>query len=118
MEDRKIVELYFARNEEAVEATAKKYGKYCFSISKNILSCKEDAEECVNDTYIDAWYSIPPHKPNSLALFLGKITRRIAIDRWRKQNAQKVHNSQSADEKDLHGLCITDFPQENEYAIL
>lgn len=116
MEDRKIVELYFARNEEAIEATAKKYGKYCFSISKNILSCKEDAEECVNDTYIDAWYSIPPHKPNSLALFLGKITRRIAIDRWRKQNAQKRGGGEVTLVLDELYQCVPDFTDvEQEY---
>lgn len=89
MDDKKIVDLYFARNERAVEETATKYGTYCYSISYNILSCKEDAEECVNDTYIDAWNSIPPHRPVSLSLFLGRITRRISIDRWRVNNAQK-----------------------------
>ena len=89
MEDRRIVGLYFDRDQRAVEETEAKYGKYCFSIALNILSSRQDAEECVNDTWLDAWNSIPPHRPNSLALFLGKITRRISIDRWRRQNAQK-----------------------------
>lgn len=89
MDDRRIIDLYFARNEQAIEETASKYGKYCFSIANHILSDPEDSKECVNDTYLDAWNSIPPHRPQSLALYLGKITRRISIDRWRKRNARK-----------------------------
>ncbi len=89
MDDKGIIALYFSRQERALEETASKYGKYCFSISHNILGNREDAQECVNDTYLDAWNSIPPHRPNSLSLFLGKITRRISIDRWRRGNAQK-----------------------------
>lgn len=89
MDDKGIIGLYFARNEQAIDETARKYGSYCFSIAHNILTSREDAEESVNDTYLDAWNSIPPHIPNSLALFLGKITRRISIDRYRYRNAQK-----------------------------
>ena len=89
MDDKGIVRLYFDRNERAIDETSKKYGKYCFSIANNILSNREDAEESVNDTYLDAWNSIPPHRPNSLSLFLGKITRRISIDLYRRKNAQK-----------------------------
>lgn len=89
MDDKGIVGLYYDRNERAVDETAKKYGSYCFSIAHNILGSREDAEESVNDTYWDAWNSIPPHRPNSLALFLGKITRRISIDRYRRRNAQR-----------------------------
>lgn len=89
MDDKRIVELYFHRSERAIDETASKYGKYCFSIANNILANREDAEESVNDTYLDAWNSIPPHRPNSLALFLGRITRRISIDRYRRRNAQK-----------------------------
>lgn len=89
MNDAHIVDLYFRRDTDALQETDKKYGKYCFSIADNILSNREDAQECVNDTYLDAWNSIPPHRPRSLALFLGKITRRISIDRWRKAQAAK-----------------------------
>lgn len=89
MDDKGIIRLYFDRNERAIDETAKKYGKYCFSIANNILSNREDAEESVNDTYLDTWNSIPPHRPNSLSLFLGKITRRISIDLYRRKNAQK-----------------------------
>jgi len=89
MEDNKIVELFFQRSEQAVTETQSKYGNYCYSIAYQILANNEDAEESVNDTYIDAWNSIPPHKPAILSIFLGKITRRISIDRWRIRNAKK-----------------------------
>lgn len=89
MDDNIIVDLYFQRSEKAIIETATKYGNYCYSIAYNILSSNEDAEESVNDTYNDAWNSIPPHRPSILATFLGKITRRISIDRWRKRNAEK-----------------------------
>lgn len=84
-----IVELYLQRSESAIRETAEKYGYYCHSIAYNILMNREDAEESVNDTWLDAWRSIPPHKPTVLSTFLGKITRRISIDRWRKKQADK-----------------------------
>lgn len=89
MEDAHIVDLYWARSETAVAETAKKYGTYCYSIAHAILTNAEDAEESVNDTWLDAWNSMPPHRPAILATFLGKITRRIAIDRWRARSAEK-----------------------------
>ena len=89
MEDVHIVDLYWARFETAVAETAKKYGTYCYSIAHAILTNPEDAEESVNDTWLDAWNSMPPHRPAILATFLGKITRRIAIDKWRARSAEK-----------------------------
>lgn len=89
MEDKQIVALYWARNEQALTETATKYGHYCFCIAHNILSCREDARECVNDTYLSAWERIPPHEPTVLSAFLGKITRRISLNRWRNQNRRK-----------------------------
>lgn len=89
MDDKRIVELYWERSEQAIAETQSKYGSYCYSIAYNILNSNEDAEESVNDTYNDAWNSIPPHRPSILSTFLGKITRRISIDRWRKHNAEK-----------------------------
>lgn len=82
MEDSQIIELYFQRSEEAISATDRKYGCYCFSIAQGILSDREDAREAVNDTYLGAWNAIPPHRPQRFAAFLGKITRRISINRW------------------------------------
>ncbi|MBQ8264184.1 MAG: sigma-70 family RNA polymerase sigma factor [Oscillospiraceae bacterium] len=89
MEDAKIVELYWQRSESAIAETAAKYGAYCRSIAFNILSSLPDSEEAVNDTYLSAWNSMPPHRPSVLSSFLGKITRRISIDRWRERHAAR-----------------------------
>ena len=89
MEDKQIVDLYFSRNEEAIAQTERKYGRYCYRIAYNILTNREDAEESVSDTYMAAWRTIPPRCPSILATFLGKITRHIAIDRWRNLSADK-----------------------------
>lgn len=94
MDDSQIVQLYWERSEEAIPATAKKYGSYCHSIANNILQNDQDAEECVNDTYFDAWNAMPPHKPSVLSTFLGKITRRISIDRWRTIHRSKRGSDQ------------------------
>ena len=89
MEDAKIIDLYFARDERAVAETADKYGAYCFSLANSILSNKLDAEEAVSDTYWKTWNAIPPHRPTILKLFLAKITRNISFTRWRSLSAEK-----------------------------
>ena len=89
MEDTRIVNLYWARSENAIAETSAKYGSYCYSIAYNILANAEDADESVNDTYLDAWNSMPPHRPAILSTFLGKITRRVSIDKWRGRTAEK-----------------------------
>lgn len=89
MDDKAIIELYFARSEKAISETAVKYGGYCYSIAHNILLSKEDAEESVNDTYLAAWNTMPPRYPSILATFLGKITRYISLDRWKSRSAYK-----------------------------
>ena len=89
MEDEKIVMLYWERNETAIRATEQKYGKYCYTIAYNILHSHEDADECVNDTWNGAWNAIPPERPTKLQGFLARITRNIAIDRFRRDGAQK-----------------------------
>ena len=89
MDDLDIIELYFLRREDAIFHTAEKYGNYCFSIAHRILLSREDAQEAVNDTYLGAWNAIPPHRPNSLAAFLGKITRRLSINRYLSATAAK-----------------------------
>ena len=88
-EDSRIIELYFERNESAVTETDKKYGAYCMTVSKNILGNEEDAKKCLNDTYLAAWNSIPPKIPEKLSLFLGKITRNLSLNRYRKNEAKK-----------------------------
>ena len=77
--DEAIIDEYFARDEQAITSTSSKYGAYCGSIAYNILENHEDAEECVNDTYLSAWNSIPPTRPASLSAFLGKITRTASL---------------------------------------
>jgi len=89
MEDVKIVQLYWDRDERAIPITADKYGNYCTSIARNILGSTEDAEECVNDAYLNAWNSMPPHRPNILSAFLGKITRNLSFNRYRRNTADK-----------------------------
>lgn len=89
MDDKQIVALYFERNEQAIAETQAKYGRYCYAIALGVLAVREDAQECINDTWISAWNSIPPHRPSILSTFLGKITRRIAIDKWRHRTAEK-----------------------------
>ena len=89
MEDREIVALYWARSEQAIGETQKKYGRYCYRIAYQILNSREDADEAVNDAYLGAWNGMPPHRPAVLSCFLGKLTRRISIDRWRGRRAEK-----------------------------
>ena len=89
MDDSQIVALYWERQETAVSETKKKYGRYLFSIANHILSQNEDSEECVNDTLLGAWNSIPPHRPALLSTYLGKITRRQALKKHRMNAAEK-----------------------------
>ena len=96
MEDRQIVALYFDRDEAAIAVTEKKYGAYLHRIAYNILDDLQDSQESVNDTYLAAWNSIPPHCPEILATYLGKLTRRISIDIFRKRNRLKRRDSEYA----------------------
>ncbi len=89
MKDIDIIKLYFDRSEKAIAETDKKYGSYCNLIADNILCNKQDSEECVNDTYLRAWNSIPPKEPQNLRTYLGKITRGLAINRYKRCSAEK-----------------------------
>lgn len=89
MEDSRIIELYWERSEQAIAETAAKYGAYCYAIAYNVLNNREDAGECVNDTYLGAWDSMPPQRPSILSAFLGKITRNLSLRRWRDAHVQK-----------------------------
>lgn len=89
MKDHEIIDLYWKRKETAISATAEKYGKYCHTISYNILHNNEDAEECVNDTYLGAWKSMPPQRPERLSAYLGKITRNLSLNRFKRYTAEK-----------------------------
>ncbi len=89
MDDNRIIALYKARSEKAIAETSRKYGRYCHSIAYNILHNEEDSKECVNDTYLKAWNSIPPKNPQMLQTYLGKITRNLALNAWEKLSAKK-----------------------------
>ena len=91
MEDRLIVGLYWQRDETAIVESQRKYGGFCHRIAENILSIREDAEECVSDTWVRAWNTMPPQRPDSLRAFLGRIVRNLAISRYRANHAQKRH---------------------------
>lgn len=89
MEDREIVAMYWARNPDAIAATQEKYGIFCYQLAWRVLSQGEDAQECVNDTYLAAWNAMPPHRPQVLSMFLVKLLRRIAINRLKHNLTQK-----------------------------
>lgn len=89
LSDEAIVALYWKRDEGAIEHTDKKYHIYCQTVADRILRSATDAEECVNDTWLRAWNSIPPQKPSNLRLFLGRITRNLSLDRYRRLHAEK-----------------------------
>lgn len=108
MEDSQIVNLYWDRNETAIDHTDKKYGRYLGKIAFQILNDREDSQESVNDTYLAAWNSIPPQRPSVLSTYLGKLTRRISIDLFRKKTAQKRGRGEYEQSLEELGQCVTD----------
>ena len=106
MEDSAIIKLYWAREEQALVETEGKYGGYCRSIACNILNNREDAEECVNDTYLRAWNAMPPQRPSALGAFLGKITRNLSLDRWKTFRAEKRGGGQTVLALEELGDCV------------
>lgn len=108
MEDEQIISLYWARSDQAIPETDLKYGAYCRSISFRILDNREDSEECVSDAYLDVWNAIPPTRPRVLSAFLGKIVRRISIDRWRRTNAAKRGGGTVTLALEELGECVPD----------
>ncbi|MBE6606993.1 MAG: sigma-70 family RNA polymerase sigma factor [Ruminococcaceae bacterium] len=95
MDDARIVELYFARNESAILETEAKYGNYCLTVARNILLSEEDSKECLNDALMRVWNSIPPTRPNSLKAFIAKITRNLAFNRYRENTSKKRGGSET-----------------------
>ena len=89
MEDKEIVDLYWQRSDRAIRETEHKYGRYCRTIAYNITANREDAEECVSDTWLAAWNAMPDKRPPRLSAFLGRVVRNLALDRWRGENRQK-----------------------------
>lgn len=89
MEDERIVQMFWNRDENAISVTAEKYGSYCLSISRNILEDIEDAKECVNDTYLNTWNSIPSNRPRLLSTYLGKIVRNLSFNVYKRNRTKK-----------------------------
>jgi len=96
MQDAEIVALYWQRSDRAIPESARKYGRYCHTIAYNICLNNEDAEECVNDTWLGAWNAMPEARPNLLSAFLGAISRNLALDRFRRQNSLKRGGGETA----------------------
>lgn len=92
MDDSRIIELFFQRNQDAIVETRNKYEGYCFTIAYNVLGCVEDTQECVSDAYLKLWNSIPPTRPKCFRAFLGKVTHNLALDRYRKNKSRRNGN--------------------------
>lgn len=109
LEDEKIIDLFFKRSENAITELSQKYGQLCMTVSMNILGNTEDAEECVNDSYLGIWNAIPPHKPDNLTAFLCRIVRNLSLKRCSHNSAEK--------RKSNYGVCIDELdeclPSEN-----
>ena len=118
MEDEAIYELYFQRNEEAITETHRKYGAWCRGVAMRILSRREDAEECLSDTYLRAWNSIPPQRPGSFCAWLGRVTRNLALSRYRMNHAEKRGGGQTALALEELSECVsgTEGPESAEEA--
>ena len=108
MDDNRIIELYWNRDENAIAETRNKYNSYCFAISRHILRDPQDCEETVNDTYLATWNAIPPHHPENLATFIGKICRRLSINRYRENTAEKRGGTEVTLSFDELDECIGD----------
>ena len=109
MDDNGIIRLYWERDSQAIKATSEKYGHYCKTIARNILNSEEDAEECVNDTYLCAWNSMPPHWPEQLSTYLGKLTRNLAFNRYKRSHAGKRSGGETALILDELAGCVSDI---------
>jgi len=106
MDDKKIIDLYWERNENAIGETSLKYGKLCLFIANNILRNREDSEECVNDTYLGVWNAIPPHKPQRFQIFITRITRNLALKKFEYFSAAKRNPNSVCSLEEL-GDCVS-----------
>ena len=127
MDDIKIIDLFFARSELAIEALDGKYGAICHNLSRSILKDQQDAEECVNDAYLGVWNAIPPHRPNPLSVFVCKIVRNISIMRYRANTALKRNSNYDSTMEELENCLsssvsvedsLRDLSQENRVIFL
>lgn len=116
MEDKEIVEMFLSRDENAIRHTERKYSRYLLTIARNILSDNEDSRECVNDTYLKAWNTIPPNQPEKLSYYLGNITRQISVDRLRSRLAKKRAGGEYALSLEELEECVSKGGDASEYA--
>ncbi|MBO4788502.1 MAG: sigma-70 family RNA polymerase sigma factor [Lachnospiraceae bacterium] len=108
MQDEQIIDLYFDRNERALMETSEKYGNYCRTIARTILNDEETVKECFNDTLFHSWNAMPPHRPNCLKTFVGKITRNVSLQRVRASHAVKRGGGEAVIAIDELEECIPD----------
>lgn len=116
MEDIKIIERFWQRDETAIEQAKARYGGYCYTIALQILNNREDAAECENDTYFRVWESIPPDRPEHLRAYMGAVTRRLALDRWRTYHADKRGGGRMALSLEELGECVPAYSRVEELA--
>ncbi len=116
MEDHEIVQLYWDRDERAIEESERKYGGLCRGVALRVLDSVEDSEECVSDTWLRSWNVIPPQRPTLLGAFLARITRNLALDRWRASHAAKRLGGETALALEELGDCVSGGSLEDEVA--
>lgn len=104
MDDRSVIELYFARDERAIRETEQKYGRLCHSIARNILGNAQDAEECVNDAYMGVWNAIPPARPDDLGAFVCRVVRNLSLKRLRALSRQKCSREMTVSLSELEEI--------------
>lgn len=114
MDDSMIIKLFFERSEKAITALSNKYGKLCMNVAFNILQNSEDAEECVNDSYLAVWDKIPPENPNPLVTFVLRIVRNISIQKYKRNTAQKRNDTYTVSLQELEFCLPTNNSVENE----
>ena len=114
MQDHEIIDLYFARDERAILNTEQKYGSYCKTIAMNILHDDSDSDECVNDTYLAAWNSIPPQKPERLSAYLARLTRNISLNRYKSRTTERRGGGEFALSLDELDDCVADTDKSAE----
>ena len=115
LEDSRIIDLFFERSEQAIDELDSKYGKTVTATAANILSDRQDVEECRNDTYLAAWNSIPPQKPNPLVSYVCKIVRNLAIDRYHANKAEKRNGSFDLVIEEMEDCIPSEMNVETEY---
>ena len=103
MDDGKIIDLFFERSEKAISELSSKYGRVCMKIATNVLNNHQDAEDCVNDTYLGVWYTIPPNKPESLLAYVCRIVRNISVNRYKHNSRQKRNGT--------YDVCISELEE-------